>query len=648
MKIDGSKAAGIRHRVVIVTLLLIVPNAYFVVGAEILYSQGLPTRVALFYSVVFILFLVTLLNTVLERFLPKVALTRAELGFLYIMLSLGASLAGTDMLQSLMPMIGHPFWFATPENDWKTLYWQYIPKWLTVQDTNVLDGFYRGDSTPYTTERIQVWISRLAIWLSFIVTLLTTLLCINVILRKQWVQHEKLTYPIIQLPLEITRGHQFFKQKSLWWGFLIAGGIDTFNGLSYLYPAIPTLPVKAQEVGVLFTEKPWNAIGMTRISFYPFLIGISYLVPLDLCFSVWFFYLFYKVERILGSVIGLQGGFGAGAGYVGRFPFPTEQSFGAYVGLLIIAVWAGRKYFLEAIRKGLGKSSPLDDSAEPMAYRGALLGLTCGIICLLLFSHTTGMSLWVAITFFTIYFIVSTTIVRMRAELGPPEHSFAFTAPGVAMVSIFGSRKLGKSNLVMLAYYFWFTRSYRGHQAAHQLEGFKIADTTGMNARQLLLFMILFIALGTLVGMWVLLHASYKLGATSRFRGTYTGFGNYFFSMLDGWVKHPANTDFMAVGVMGFGLIFTFFLQAMRMRFFWWPFHGAGYALSGSFYMDWVWFPFLMGWTTKGLILRFGGFYMYRQLRPFFLGLILGEFIIGGVWNLIGFAIDYPLYTFWR
>jgi len=106
--------------------------------------------------------------------------------------------------------------------------------------------------------------------------------------------------------------------------------------------------------------------------------------------------------------------------------------------------------------------------------------------------------------------------------------------------------------------------------------------------------------------------------------------------------------DTLAVGFMGIGLMFTFFLQTMRMRFFWWPFHGVGYALSGSIYMDWVWLPFFVGWVTKAAILKFRGIKSYRDLRPFFLGLILGEFTIGSLWNLIGFAVDYPMYRFWR
>ena len=177
MKVNESTAPGIRPRALIVALLLMVPNAYFVVGAEVLWEQGLPTRIALFYSVVFIVFVVTLLNVLLERFLPKAALTRAELLFLYIMLSLSASLSGTDMLQGLIVTMGHPFWFATPENDWKNLFWRYIPKWLAVGDLNILTGFYKGESTLYTEKHITVWISRVLIWAGFTVVLVFTYLC---------------------------------------------------------------------------------------------------------------------------------------------------------------------------------------------------------------------------------------------------------------------------------------------------------------------------------------------------------------------------------------------------------------------------------------------------------------------------------------
>ncbi len=67
----------------------------------------------------------------------------------------------------------------------------------------------------------------------------------------------------------------------------------------------------------------------------------------------------------------------------------------------------------------------------------------------------------------------------------------------------------------------------------------------------------------------------------------------------------------------------------MRARFLWWPFHPAGYLVSGSFGLFRLWLPIFVSWLVKSLVLRYGGLRMYRQVLPFFLGLVLGEFGAG-------------------
>ena len=44
----------------------------------------------------------------------------------------------------------------------------------------------------------------------------------------------------------------------------------------------------------------------------------------------------------------------------------------------------------------------------------------------------------------------------------------------------------------------------------------------------------------------------------------------------------------------------------------------------------------LLVWVFKSAILKLGGPSAYRRLQPFFLGLILGNVVAGGLW----FAID--------
>ena len=59
-------------------------------------------------------------------------------------------------------------------------------------------------------------------------------------------------------------------------------------------------------------------------------------------------------------------------------------------------------------------------------------------------------------------------------------------------------------------------------------------------------------------------------------------------------------------------------------------------------------YSIFLSWLAKWLILRHGGLKAYRQAVPFFIGLILGEFIAGGLWSIIGIVFEMPVYRFWH
>jgi hypothetical protein len=77
------------------------------------------------------------------------------------------------------------------------------------------------------------------------------------------------------------------------------------------------------------------------------------------------------------------------------------------------------------------------------------------------------------------------------------------------------------------------------------------------------------------------------------------------------------------------------------------PFHPVGYAVSSSWSLNIIWLPLLIAWAVKLLMLRYGGLKLYRDSLPFFLGLILGEFVVGSLWTLIGIGMGIPSYGFW-
>ena len=131
------------------------------------------------------------------------------------MLSITTTLTAGDILQSVLSTLGYAFWFATPENEFKELFFRHIPRWLTVSDEMALQDFYEGESTLYMAHHLKVWIPVVLAWLLFFTVLAFNFLCLNTILRRQWTEHERLTYPIAQLALEMTSPTDgFFPQQA--------------------------------------------------------------------------------------------------------------------------------------------------------------------------------------------------------------------------------------------------------------------------------------------------------------------------------------------------------------------------------------------------------------------------------------------------
>ena len=631
VKSQDWRSAGVTWRALLVGILLIPVNAYWIMDSG---GQGYPTTVSLYFNVIFCVFVLIGLNFIINVLLPRFTFSQGELLTVYVMLAISSSIAGHDVMRVLISLPAHPFWYATPENEWAELFHRYIPTWLSARDKIALTDYFRGDSSFYSLKNIRFWLEPVLWWTSFVFCLLFVMLCINVIVRRQWTEQEKLSYPVIQLPLEMTAGgglSGLMKNKLMWMGFGIAGAIDIINGLNFLYPSVPSVGGRLYDLHPFFPMKPWNAIDWTPVAIFPFAIGMAFFIPLDLSFSCWFFYLFWKGQRILGAILGLRG--------LPGFPYIEEQAFGAYIGLFAIAIWATRRHLWDALRKALGRKVQTNSSGEPLPYRWAVLGLVGAFVYLVGFCSVAGMSIWVAVLFFVIYYSISTAICRMRAELGSPVHDLHFIGPDETLPKIFGTRRLGSANLTMFAYLYFFNRAYRGHPMPHQLEGFKLAERTRINTRRLFIAMVICVPLATLASFWSHLHISYNTGAPAWFAWEP-------FERLQRLLSAPQPPDYAAIVASNVGFITTLLLMFMRVKFFWWPLHPAGYAVSSSWSINVFWFSIMLSFFAKWIILKTGGIKAHRQAIPFFLGLILGEFIVGSIWSIIGVSMHRPMYRF--
>ena len=639
---DESPPAAIRAvtlRAVLLGVLLIPVNVYWVVVVEVRWYTLDGSCLPLFVTPVFMLAVVVACNIVVGKLAPGRALTRGELLTIYIMVVMSETMAGHDTLQNMFGSITHYAWYTYqhPDLQWPQTFGALLPRHLQVLDLGALEGFYEGHSTIYRWSTLRPWLAPLAWWSAFVLVLVMMMLSLNVIFRRAWTEQEKLSFPIIQLPLAMTEGGastRFFASRLMWMGFAVAAGIDILNGLHLFYPTLPFLKMRIGEVTLDFRTWPWNAMNGLPLSFYPFAIGLAYFLPLDLSFSAWFFYVFRKLENVGGALVGFD--------RYQDFPYINAQASGAWLGLAVFALWAGRHWLRQVFSTALGRG-PLDDSREPMRYRTALLVLAAGFIFLLAFWSYAGMSLYVIVLFFGLFFLLAIAITRVRAELGAP-HEIYYVNPTQIMVDALGTSALGPRNLTAMAQTHWLNRCYRNHPMPNQLEGFKMGEVAAIDGRRLLWVMFGATVLAMAATYWAHLHESYRSGALAKDLGFKWWAGGEAFGRLQRYIEfgEPAQAANRVATAAGF--LFVGALGFMRSRYVWWPFHPAGYALGVSFAMDYFWFAFFIAWFLKLLLIRYGGMRTHRAAIPFFLGLILGDYIVGSIWAIIGPAAGVETY----
>ena len=165
--------------------------------------------------------------------------------------------------------------------------------------------------------------------------------------------------------------------------------------------------------------------------------------------------------------------------------------------------------------------------------------------------------------------------------------------------------------------------------------------------RRMLTAILIATTLGALATFWAFEHNAYNLGASAKMNSGFSH-SQESFSRTSKWVAGSLNDkpNLQASGAMIIGLLTTVVLFMLRLRYFGFPFHPLGYAISSSWAIHLVWMPMLIAWLLKGLTMRYGGLAAYRRFLPFFLGLIRGDCVMGSIWALISLLLNSRMYNF--
>jgi len=593
-------------------------------------------------------FLVFGINVLLKKL--GIPFSQQELIVIYCIMLIPAGIPSLGLSAYLIPVLASPPYYTTVENEWDTLFFQYIPDWLSPTNHRLVRYFYEGLPGGFHVP-FSLWVKPLVMWSVFALAMYLSMSCICVILRRQWVDRERLIFPLVQLPLEILKDDKknvlltpFFKNKLMLIGFGIPTIIHAINGLHFHIPSVPQINL-FYDLGIYFNSRPWDVIQPLWAIIHFSVIGFVYLLPVQLSFSLWFFYFFFHAQSVVGRALGLQVTNATGYATKG---FAAYQMAGALIALVVLAIWRMKPLLIDIFRSAFYRTHGIDDSDEFMSYRFALLGLILGTSIMVLWSAVAGMSLIISLSVILIFYITMIAMTRMVSEGGMLFIQTPFR-PLDLIIPATGSSIIGASSLTILAYQeMIFMFDVRSSYMPSFMDSLKLSEN--LVDRPISIQHSVFSSrfkLGSAVTISVILSMvisyvstimiGYKYGGANLSQWFFVGGPQLPFARLSDILFHPQSASGAWLSFMGIGAVFMIFITLMRARFFWWPFHPIGYAMGCSWPMIQLWFSIFIGWILKFMILRYGGIKVYQRFRSLFLGMVLGEFLSGGIWLIIDF-----------
>lgn len=588
-----------------------------------------------------------------RRTKSRFGLNPQELLTVYCMMLFASMISSRGLLEKILPLLVTLPYFANESNGWAKLYFPYVKKWMVPWDPTqpnpdpnlvakrFFEGLRSGESIPW-----HQWIGPLMWWALLALLIFGAFLCLASILRRQWVDNEKLSFPLAQLPLEMVggeRGAGFWRNPFTWIGFAIPAIVFTVNGLHGWYPSMPSFNL-AIWITPYLVNPPWNCIGFLVMYISFAAIGFFFLLPTDIIFSLWFFHLFAILQTVIANAYGMEM---IGMPLYAPKIFVGYQEIGAYFVLCAYLLYVSWPHIRRVLRATFHMEK-LDDSNELLPYRVAVLGLFLCVMGATMWFAATGMNPWFALFELFVYiFIIALIMARSTAEGGLLMTETTFR--GVDVYRLFApTHTLGPANMTVLGFMdaAWF-RDLRGLVLTGFLDGLKIADGAKIRRRSFLPVFAGAILIAMVVGAVFQIYLPYHKGGITLYSYTYNANNKWAFTDYQTPMKGPVpSLSWQGPVFFCVGALFTAFLAYMRYLYFWWPFHPLGYAICYSWTLMVFWFPCLVAWLLKIVVMRYGGMKMYVRARPFMLGMIMGEFSMAVVWALVAWVFNVPAPSF--
>ncbi len=513
------------------------------------------------------------------------------------------------------------------------------------------------------------WVQPAVAWSLLVLGLFVGFLGLNVLMRKQWVEFERFTFPLTILPKSLfgeTVGpdgkiyRTVFRNRILWAGFAVGLVLALLKGIQFYYPQCPAPVLNVGTFGSfvnnellkVFLKNVGVGVG-TGIGFSLCLLAIALLIETDILFSLWAFFILFQLWNLFGRLFTLTR-------YPG-YPWEFQQAMGAFIGYALVAVFVGRHHLWQVARMVLGLGKPGEDTSskeEVVSYRQAVLLVVASLATLALWGVWTEMGAKASLLFFGYMLVCGFAASKIRAECGAP---FGYLTPyyGIQFMTALGGFAVFKSTgmlMATLASGFLCTTVFL-LIAPVQVEMMELGRHFKVRPRDVGAGLTMGVLGGLFIGGFVLLCWLYGFGGNSL-KTTWPYEQNWYF---DTFRVGEADADrAFTMGTLGkvpelqalnlsenidakgltIGMGITGVVAFLRMKFMWFPFHPIGYVLASSFFMRTAWFIFFLAWLIRLILFRLGGAHVIRRgLVPFCVGMFLGCVVSIAVFDVVGVGL---------
>ncbi len=614
------------------------PYNNFILGNAFISDSYLPV------AALFVLLLIVLgVNPLLHALRSAWALRSRELAVVLGLLLVGSVLPGQGLLRLLPYAIANVPVLVSRNKEVAEAYEQMaLPPSLFPdvvgfgKDTPVSEAFLTelqpGQALPW-----GAWLPPLLAWGVFLAASWMMMLGMALIVLPQWRENERLSFPLVAVQQSLIedpgRGHglpPLFRSKGFW----IAAGavmvIHVLAGLEKYDPGgVPAVPIE-WNLRSVFSDEPWqNFPGyLVKSRIYFVFVGVAFLMPSRIGFSIWFIGLAYGIHRMLV------------ASYNPPHHWRTvaDHRSGAMVAVAAVILYLGRSHWATVARAMVRR--PRDEVDRRNQRAGWLFSLgTVGMFAWMLW---VGVQLPWAV-FYTVFALMVVLIAtRVVAETGLAffrvdtgyETAFVKMAP-VSWISL---PSLWFQAVVCML----FNLTSRVNTTVMATHALSLDDTAGPRRHRRMIWLMLAVLLvGVVVcgavHLWGTYHHTATIDGTQQpisgwGVGRLQGGAKDLQQWRDGYLRQPPYNQPAHV-LFGVGLALALYLACLASPN--WPVHPIGLLMVETFYGREATASVFLGWLVKIGLVHYGGARLLRQARPVVMGLIMGEVFAAVIWGIV-------------